>query len=64
MGSGPSELDGFRGSGPLCRFGTSQGLLCNLSGVPGTYEKHVVFTVLGRRVPSRGVLLALFAAPG
>ena len=48
----------------LGRFETSQGLLCNLSGVPGTYEKHMVFMALGRRGPSRGVLLALFAAPG
>ena len=48
----------------LGRFETSQGLHCNLSGVPGTYEKHMVFMALGRRGPSRGVLLALFAAPG
>ena len=47
----------------LGRFETSQGLLCNLSGVPGTYEKRMVFMALGRRGPSRGVLLALFAAP-
>ena len=41
----------------LGRFETSQGLLCNLSGVPGTYEKHMVFMALGRRGLSRGVLL-------
>ena len=47
----------------LGRFETSQGLLCNLSVVPGTYEKQMVFTALGRRGPSRGVLLALVCSP-
>ena len=38
----------------LGRFETYQGLLCNLSGVPGAYEKQMVFMAVGRRGPPEG----------